>query len=131
MSSTVIDIPDGEGVAPCSKEKKEEVGDICCRFPIVLFFKEMKSNKHMMRKVIHSIKVGVALVFVSLLYLINPLYEQVGENAMWAIMTVVVVFEFFAGDMLNCFLICTCIRFVSVKLTSLLSFFIPVCQALH
>ncbi|KAG8477707.1 hypothetical protein CXB51_027709 [Gossypium anomalum] len=94
MGSTVIDIPDGEGVVPCSKEKKKKVGDICCQFPIDF-------NKHMTRKVIHSVKVGVALVFVSLLYLLDPLYKQVGENAMWAIMTVVVVFEFFAGATLS------------------------------
>ena len=57
-----------------------------------------------MRKVIHSVKVAIALVVVSLLYLLDPLYNQVGDNAMWAIMTVVVVFEFFAGkfNILNC-----------------------------
>ncbi|KAK1428262.1 hypothetical protein QVD17_17092 [Tagetes erecta] len=54
-----------------------------------------------MQKIIHSIKVGFALVLVSLLYLLDPLFEQVGENAMWAIMTVVVVFEFFAGATLS------------------------------
>lgn len=54
-------------------------------------------NKYDMRKVIHSIKVGIALVLVSLFYLLDPLYNQVGENAVWAIMTVVVIFEFFAG----------------------------------
>ncbi|XAR61215.1 hypothetical protein NMG60_11034855 [Bertholletia excelsa] len=54
-----------------------------------------------MRKLIHSIKVGIALVLVSLLYLLDPLYKQVGENAMWAIMTVVVVFEFSAGATLG------------------------------
>ncbi|MED6131716.1 hypothetical protein PIB30_012420 [Stylosanthes scabra] len=50
---------------------------------------------------IHSIKVGISLVLVSLLYLLDPLYEQVGENAMWAIMTVVVIFEFSAGATLS------------------------------
>ncbi|KAA0057295.1 hypothetical protein IC582_010057 [Cucumis melo] len=54
-----------------------------------------------MRKVIHSVKVAIALVVVSLLYLLDPLYNQVGDNAMWAIMTVVVVFEFFAGATLS------------------------------
>ncbi|KAI3682733.1 hypothetical protein L1987_82932 [Smallanthus sonchifolius] len=54
-----------------------------------------------MKKIIHSIKVGIALVLVSLLYLLDPLFEQVGENSMWAIMTVVVVFEFFAGATLS------------------------------
>ncbi|KAI3902079.1 hypothetical protein MKW92_017342 [Papaver armeniacum] len=53
------------------------------------------------KKLIHSLKVGVALVLVSLLYLIDPLYEQVGENAMWAIMTVVVLFEYSAGATLG------------------------------
>ncbi|GAB4840780.1 hypothetical protein Ancab_021542 [Ancistrocladus abbreviatus] len=44
---------------------------------------------------------GLALVIVSLFYLLDPLYGQVGENAMWAIMTVVVVFEFSAGATLS------------------------------
>lgn len=51
-----------------------------------------------MRKLVHSIKVGIALVLVSLLYVLEPLYGKVGENAMWAIMTVVVIFEFYAGS---------------------------------
>ncbi|CAK7335798.1 unnamed protein product [Dovyalis caffra] len=45
------------------------------------------------RKVIHCLKVGTALAVVSLFYFMRPLYEGVGGNAMWAIMTVVVVFE--------------------------------------
>lgn len=45
------------------------------------------------RKVIHCIKVGLALTIVSLFYFMRPLYDGVGGNAMWAIMTVVVVFE--------------------------------------
>ncbi|KAL1351487.1 hypothetical protein HN51_015408 [Arachis hypogaea] len=53
------------------------------------------------RKTIHSIKVGVSLVLVSLFYLLNPLFDQVGENAMWAIMTVVVTFEFYPGATLG------------------------------
>lgn len=59
--------------------------------------KQMQSGGHDMRKIIHCIKVGISLVLVSLLYLLNPLFKQVGENAMWAIMTVVVMFEFSAG----------------------------------
>lgn len=45
------------------------------------------------RKVIHCIKVGLALTVVSLFYFMKPLYDGVGGNAMWAVMTVVVVFE--------------------------------------
>ncbi|XP_042518319.1 aluminum-activated malate transporter 12-like [Macadamia integrifolia] len=56
---------------------------------------------HENRNLIHSIKVGLALVLVSLLYFLDPLFEEVGDNAMWAIMTVVVVFEFYAGATLG------------------------------
>jgi hypothetical protein len=45
------------------------------------------------RKVIHCLKAGMALTIVSLVYFTRPLYEGVGGNAMWAVMTVVVVFE--------------------------------------
>ena len=58
------------------------------------FFRIDKKYNH---KLIHSFKVGFALVLVSLLYILDPLFEQVGENAMWAIMTIEVIFEFFAG----------------------------------
>ncbi|QCD86881.1 Aluminum-activated malate transporter [Vigna unguiculata] len=64
---------------------------------IHLWDKQMKDAK----KIIHSIKVGISLVLISLLYLLDPLYEQVGENAIWAIMTVVVTFEFSAGATLG------------------------------
>jgi len=49
------------------------------------------------RKFIHCLKVGIALTAVSLFYYLNPLYDGVGRNAMWAVMTVVVVFEYTAG----------------------------------
>jgi len=50
------------------------------------------------RKFIHCLKVGIALTAVSLFYYLNPLYDGVGKsNAMWAVMTVVVVFEYTAG----------------------------------
>lgn len=44
-------------------------------------------------KVAHCLKVGLALSLVSIFYYMRPLYDGVGGNAMWAIMTVVVVFE--------------------------------------
>ncbi|XP_017976077.1 PREDICTED: aluminum-activated malate transporter 13 isoform X2 [Theobroma cacao] len=93
MGSIVIVIPDGEGLPP--KENIKKFDTFSCP-GIISFLRENKS-RHDLRKVMHSIKVGIALVLVSLLYLLDPLYKEVGENAMWAIMTVVVVFEFFAG----------------------------------
>ncbi|XP_022141989.1 aluminum-activated malate transporter 2-like isoform X2 [Momordica charantia] len=46
------------------------------------------------RRVIHSLKLGLALTIVSLLYYYKPLYANFGVSAMWAVITVVVVFEF-------------------------------------
>ncbi|KAA3471123.1 aluminum-activated malate transporter 8-like [Gossypium australe] len=96
-SSTVIAINvDREGVALAppysSKSQKKKLDRFYCQ-PIVSILNQKPMNGHDMRKVIHSVKVGVALVLVSLLYLLGPLYKRVGENAMWAIMTVVVIFE--------------------------------------
>ncbi|KAI5426717.1 hypothetical protein KIW84_032229 [Lathyrus oleraceus] len=62
---------------------------------------KQKKSEHDIKKLIHSTKVGISLVLVSLLYILNPLFDQVGENAMWAIMTVVVIFEFNAGATLG------------------------------
>lgn len=49
------------------------------------------------KKAIHGLKVGLALTIVSIFYYMRPLYEGVGGNAMWAIMTVVVTFESSVG----------------------------------
>ncbi|KAI3951321.1 hypothetical protein MKW92_031019 [Papaver armeniacum] len=46
------------------------------------------------RRVYHSFKVGLALTLVSLLYYNKPLYGGFGSSTMWAVLTVVVVFEF-------------------------------------
>ncbi|GMP61106.1 hypothetical protein CsSME_00023703 [Camellia sinensis var. sinensis] len=57
------------------------------------------------KKVAHCLKVGLALSLVSLFYYMRPLYDGVGGNAMWAVMTVVVVFEYTVGAML-----CKCVN---------------------
>lgn len=49
------------------------------------------------RRVIHALKVGISLTLVSLLYLMEPLFKDIGSTAIWAVMTVVVVLEFSAG----------------------------------
>ncbi|KAF3656322.1 Aluminum-activated malate transporter 2 [Capsicum baccatum] len=60
-----------------------------------------KIGKDDPRRVIHSLKVGVALTLVSLFYYFQPLYNGFGVSTMWAIMTVVVVFEFSVGATLG------------------------------
>ncbi|KAF5455061.1 hypothetical protein F2P56_024675 [Juglans regia] len=116
MGSTVISIPDGEGVPALEEKKKshfslqpmisylrEKKKKVLIKFSLPPIFSNLreKKTKHDLRRVIHSVKVGTALVLVSLLYLLDPLFRQVGENAMWAIMTVVVIFEFYAGATLS------------------------------
>ncbi|KAL3517562.1 hypothetical protein ACH5RR_020151 [Cinchona calisaya] len=102
MNSTIISIPpDGENVKSSDKQnegKKFSFLPTSISFPLIKGEKWKQESK---KKVIHSVKVGIALVLVSLVYLLDPLFAQVGENAMWAIMTVVVVFEFSAGATLS------------------------------
>ncbi|XP_057523820.1 aluminum-activated malate transporter 8-like [Amaranthus tricolor] len=49
------------------------------------------------RRIIHSLKMALALTLVSMLYYIRPLYDGFGVSGMWAVLTVVVVFEFSVG----------------------------------
>lgn len=56
-----------------------------------------KLGKDDPRRLIHSLKVGFALSIVSIFYYYQPLYDNFGVSAMWAVMTVVVVFEYTVG----------------------------------
>ncbi|KAI0504328.1 hypothetical protein KFK09_015280 [Dendrobium nobile] len=49
------------------------------------------------KRLVHAMKFGLALVLVSLLYMLEAVHDKLGDNAMWAVMTVVVVFEYTAG----------------------------------
>jgi hypothetical protein len=51
------------------------------------------------RRIIHSLKVGLALTLVSLFYYTRPLYYGFGENAIWAVITVILVLEFSVGKL--------------------------------
>lgn len=53
------------------------------------------------RRIVHSVKVGLALTLVSSLYYFRPLYAGFGQAGMWAILTVVLVFEFTVGEFKN------------------------------
>ncbi|CAK9173379.1 unnamed protein product [Ilex paraguariensis] len=67
------------------------------RFPSRTWRTIWKVGREDPRRVIHSLKVGLSLTLVSLLYLMEPLFKGVGQTAIWAVMTVVVVLEFTAG----------------------------------
>lgn len=49
------------------------------------------------RRIVHSLKVGLALTLISLIYYFKPLYDVFGDNAIWAVITVVVVLELSVG----------------------------------
>ncbi|KAF8027227.1 hypothetical protein BT93_E0211 [Corymbia citriodora subsp. variegata] len=67
------------------------------RLPGKIWGRMWEVGKEDPRRVIHSLKVGSSLALVSLLYLIEALSKGIGQNAIWAVMTVVVVLEFTAG----------------------------------
>ncbi|XWS49237.1 hypothetical protein CRYUN_Cryun13aG0146800 [Craigia yunnanensis] len=67
------------------------------RFPGWLWRTIWKVGREDHRRIIHAFKVGLSLTLVSLLYLMEPLFKGIGQNAIWAVMTVVVVLEFNAG----------------------------------
>ncbi|KAM0059805.1 putative aluminum-activated malate transporter [Helianthus debilis subsp. tardiflorus] len=67
------------------------------RYPGYICRKTWKLGRDDPRRLIHAFKVGFSLTLVSLLYLMEPLFKGVGQNAIWAVMTVVVVLEFTAG----------------------------------
>lgn len=62
-------------------------GDKLKRFPCLLRREIWKVGKDDPRRIVHSLKVGLALALVSLLYLMEPLFKGIGKNAMWAVMT--------------------------------------------
>lgn len=71
------------------------------------------------RRVIHSLKVGLALTLVSLFYYVRPLYDGFEISAMWAVLTVVVVLEFTVGKLIILSYVHTLISFIPPYLTIL------------
>ncbi|CAN6444962.1 unnamed protein product [Victoria cruziana] len=102
--------------APTMKNRLEEekIGFITCMCRSVsslllklhmnlkdLCWKMLKLARDDPRRVYHSCKVGMALTFVSILYFIWPLNASMANNFIWAVMTVVVVFEYTVGGTLS------------------------------
>lgn len=100
-----MDIPDATAKVPEPECSLVQQGWM--RVKILVIGMTMRTQRFLMKswnigvdepmKFIYCLKVAVALSIVSLFYYMRPLYEGVGGNAMWAIMTVVVVFEYTVG----------------------------------
>ncbi|MCD7446540.1 hypothetical protein HAX54_009223 [Datura stramonium] len=99
--------------------ENQEVTDCGCFLSVWLWFNKLmkklmfkvvdtansakKLGKEDPRRIVHSLKVGFAITLVSLFYYFEPKfhYEGFGVSAMWAVLTVVVVFEFTVGATLG------------------------------
>ncbi|KAK7263321.1 hypothetical protein RJT34_30909 [Clitoria ternatea] len=80
-----------------SEKRLHGFGEKVKRFASLSWENVCKVGREDPKRVIHALKVGVSLTLVSMLYLLEPLSKGIGEGATWAVMTVVVVFEFTAG----------------------------------
>ncbi|XP_021768137.1 aluminum-activated malate transporter 12-like [Chenopodium quinoa] len=103
MGIDSMDAKAGGPVSSSSKEWNDEKGktgfyeERLRRFAGLVYRTFLDVGREDPRRVIHAFKVGLSLTLVSLLYLLEPLFNSVGQNAIWAVMTVVVVLEFTAG----------------------------------
>ncbi|CAK9320213.1 unnamed protein product [Citrullus colocynthis] len=84
-----------------SDEQKVGIMGSCKNKLISVMERTKKLGRDDPRRIIHSLKVGLALTFVSLLYYWRPLYDGFGIAAIWAVLTVVVIFEFTVGATLS------------------------------
>lgn len=58
---------------------------------------ERITSRDQRQRIVHPLKVGVALSIASLLMILDAPDDFLGSNAIWAVMTVVVVFESSVG----------------------------------
>ncbi|CAH9134220.1 unnamed protein product [Cuscuta epithymum] len=79
------------------EKQTQNLGERAKRMPGLTWERFVSVGREDPRRLIHAVKVGLSLTLVSLLYLLEPLFKEVGQNAIWAVMTVVVVLEFTAG----------------------------------
>ena len=103
------------GMKSCDwKTKTREFAERGKRIPVRVWRATWRVGREDPRRVIHALKVGLALSLVSLLYLIEPLFESIGQTAIWAVMTVVVVLEFTAGTHNNNTLFYLLLSFINI-----------------
>jgi hypothetical protein len=99
-----------EILLPTSLDENETTGRCCTGFWIDQLQKGLRDwgfaacelAKHNARNGIFSVKMGMALILVSLLIFMDESdYKDINTHSVWAILTVVVVFEFTIGMVFN------------------------------
>ncbi|OMO95014.1 Aluminum-activated malate transporter [Corchorus capsularis] len=96
-----------EGTSPANQGNSSSRGQWLKTLPskinakvMEIAWKARQLGKEDPRRVYHSLKVGLALTLITIFYYFKPVYDY-GENAMWAILTVVLVLEFSVGATLG------------------------------
>lgn len=93
-----INIPSAPKAKQPGMGKKSDEGSFSCRRCIWDFWDFYKEDSS---RVIFSLKVGLAVLLVSLLILFRAPYEVFGNNIIWSILTVAIMFEYTVGATFN------------------------------
>ncbi|KAG8375048.1 hypothetical protein BUALT_Bualt10G0059300 [Buddleja alternifolia] len=81
-----------------AKKKSEKKVSISCKSCILKVWEFCKEDSN---RVIFSLKVGLAVLLVSLLILCQTPYRVFGTNIIWSILTVAIMFEYTVGATFN------------------------------
>lgn len=87
------------------EDEYEKAESRCTCFNVMKYWKDLldfaskawEMGRSDPRKVIFAIKMGLALSIVSLLIFWKKSYHDIGQYSIWAILTVIVMFEFSIG----------------------------------
>ncbi|KAK4435425.1 Aluminum-activated malate transporter 9 [Sesamum alatum] len=97
--SIQIDIPPVTRAKPSETTKKhDEKVSISCKNCVLNVWEFCKEDSN---RVIFSLKVGLAVLLVSLLILCQTPYRVFGANIIWSILTVAIMFEYTVGATFN------------------------------
>lgn len=86
----------------CCSSFREKFSELCKDWKRVAV-KAMEMGRTDPRKIIFSAKMGLALMLISLLIFFKEPVEELSKYSVWAILTVVVVFEFSVGKYCSLF----------------------------
>lgn len=124
---------DGSDSAGCCSRFRNKVFELWKKLKIVIL-EAWEMGKSDPRKVIFSAKMGLALMLISLLIFLKEPLKDLSRFSVWAILTVVVVFEFSIGNrvalIIIVIIICSsfvCLLCLSPPLFLILVYVLEVC----